>query len=261
MTVQRVSSKWAKTKILLLNKSLASYVPDTAIYSYNELQHMLDAHILVYIKPDQGTYGNGVMCVEKASGLLEEHTSANAVHYLLRYETKTEVYKELDALHRAVVHLCGGKEYIIQKGITLLKKNGSPFDLRVLTQQTPSGSWESTGMIGRVAAHQKIITNHHSGGTTAHFRSLMKDHMNPEEAEQLRRKLKDLGVQVAGQLQKKYRNLKEIGLDIAIDERFHIWILEVNTKPALFPFKKFFKNPAIYRKVKKYALAYGRRKL
>ncbi|QCT00736.1 hypothetical protein E6C60_0007 [Paenibacillus algicola] len=261
MTVQRVSSKWAKTKILLLNKDLASYVPDTRIYSLSELQQMLDAYNLVYIKPDQGTYGNGVMCAEKVTVPLSEHSGGISAQYILRYETSTEAYKELDSLHRAITQLCAGKEYIIQKGIRLLKQGGSPFDLRVLTQKTPDGGWESTGIIGRVAALQKIITNHHSGGTTAHFRSLMKEHMNMEETEQLRRKLKDLGVRTAKQLQKKYRNLKEIGLDIAIDERFDIWILEVNTKPALFPFKKFFKNPAVYRKVKKYALAYGRRKL
>ncbi|MGV2787244.1 YheC/YheD family protein, partial [Clostridium perfringens] len=28
--------------------------------------------------------------------------------------------------------------------------------------------------------------------------------------------------------------------------------------PALFPFKKFFKDPSLYNQVKKYATAYGR---
>ena len=59
-------------------------------------------------------------------------------------------------------------------------------------------------------------------------------------------------------MQKSYPNLKEIGLDIAIDKSWNIWILEVNTKPALFPFKKFFKDPSIYKQVEKYANAYGR---
>ncbi|WP_234972743.1 YheC/YheD family protein [Paenibacillus vortex] len=68
-----------------------------------------------------------------------------------------------------------------------------------------------------------------------------------------------VGVNVAAQLQKSYPNLKEIGLDVAIDERWNIWILEVNTKPALFPFKKFFKDPSVYKQVKKYADAYGRK--
>ncbi|NMO94172.1 YheC/YheD family protein [Paenibacillus lemnae] len=257
MTVQRVSSKWAKTTILLKNKGLASYVPTTRLYSLDELAYMLETHTLVYIKPDRGTYGNGVMCAERVA--VDEGGDKESVHYILRYETKTEQYADLEQLHRAVSLLCQGKEYLIQQGIRLLKYKGCSFDLRVLAQRTPLGRWESTGIIGRVAAYQKIVTNHHSGGTVKHYKTLMAEHMNADEAENIRRELKDLGVNVAYQLQKQYKDLKEIGLDVAIDDRWNIWILEVNTKPALFPFKKFFKNKDIYRKVRKYAHAYGRK--
>ena len=72
----------------------------------------------------------------------------------------------------------------------------------------------------------------------------MTEHMTAEEAENIRKELNVLGVNVASHLQKSYPKLKEIGLDIAIDGRWNIWILEVNTKPALFPFKKFSRIPA-----------------
>ncbi|MGV2787353.1 YheC/YheD family protein, partial [Clostridium perfringens] len=49
MTIQRVASKWAKTKILLKNKGLASYVPSTRQYSLEALEDMLGTHTLVYI--------------------------------------------------------------------------------------------------------------------------------------------------------------------------------------------------------------------
>lgn len=256
MTVQRVSSKWTKTKIILKNKGLASYVPATSLYSFDELEHMLEAHTLIYIKPDRGTYGNGVMCAEQIYN--READSNVEKTYVLRYETKTEHFTELEQLHKTIRNLCQGKEYLIQQGIRMLRYNDCPFDLRVLTQKTPDGQWESTGIIGRIAAKQKIITNHHSGGTVMHYKPLMTAHMTITEAENIRQELKNLGTNVAAQLQKYYPNLKEIGLDVAIDDRWNIWILEVNTKPALFPFKKFFKDPSIYRKVKKYARAYGR---
>lgn len=255
MTVQRVSSKWAKTKMILKNKGLVSYVPATRLYSIEALEQMLEAHTLVYIKPDRGTYGIGVMCVETIDTGEPDNSSKS---YKLRYETTTEYYKTLEQLDKTIRSLCQGKEYIVQQGIRLLRHKEHSFDLRVLVQKTPSGRWESTGIIGRVAAKQKIITNHHSGGTVKHFKLLMSEHMTTTEAENIRGELKDLGVNIALQLQKFYPNLKEIGLDVAIDARWNIWILEVNTKPALFPFKKFFKDPAIYQKVKKYANAYGR---
>lgn len=257
MTVQRVSSKWTKTKIILKNKGLASYVPATSLYSLEALEQMLETYTLVYIKPDRGTYGNGVMCVEiNLSG--DPDSSESIKTYTLRYETITKHFSTVEQLDKTVRHLCQGKEYLIQQGIRLLRHKGRSFDLRVLAQKTPSGRWESTGIIGRVAAKEKIITNHHSGGSIKHFKVLMSEHMTPTEAENIRDELNVLGVNIASQLQKAYPNLKEIGLDVAIDERWNIWILEVNTKPALFPFKKFFKDKSVYHKVKKYADAYGR---
>lgn len=269
MAIQRVASKWTKTKILLQNKGLAAYIPTTRQYSLDALREMLSAHMVVYIKPDRGTYGIGVMSVELI--MPEVTTESNELHegenseesftpsYRLRYEQKMEVYTSIDALHKTLKSLINNREYLIQQGIDLLKSDGRPFDLRVLTQKSPSGQWVTTGMIGRVAAENKIVTNHHSGGVAKHFKTLMSEHMNSEEIENIRQELKILGINVAAQLQKSYPRLKEIGLDVAIDNRWNIWILEVNTKPALFPFKKFFKDPSIYNTVRRYALAYGRK--
>lgn len=219
---------------------------------------MLGTHTLVYIKPDRGTYGVGVMSVEQLQTQNGDADETTATSYKLRYEQKTEIFTSLESLDKTLSALFQGKEYLIQQGIHLLRHKGRPFDLRVLTQKSPSGQWVSTGIIGRVAAKNKIITNHHSGGVAQHYKTLMTEHMTAEEAENIRKELNVLGVNVASQLQKSYPKLKEIGLDIAIDGRWNIWILEVNTKPALFPFKKFFKDPSIYNQVKKYATAYGR---
>lgn len=258
MAIQRVASKWAKTKILQKNKGLASYVPPTREYSFEALQEMLGTYSLVYIKPDRGTYGIGVMSVEQIHPPITDETETSDPSYKLRYEQETRVFTSVENLHKEVGKLSRGQPYLIQQGIHLLTYKGRPFDLRVLTQKSPSGQWVTTGIIGRVAAKNKIITNHHSGGTVQHYKPLMLGHMTAQEAENIRKELHTLGVNVAAQLQKSYPNLKEIGLDVAIDERWNIWILEVNTKPALFPFKKFFKDPSIYKQVKKYASSYGR---
>ncbi|MGO4274873.1 YheC/YheD family protein, partial [Paenibacillus sp. TAF58] len=46
-----VGSKWIKTKILLLNKDLRKFVPETRIYSQTNLLHMLNKYKMVYVKP------------------------------------------------------------------------------------------------------------------------------------------------------------------------------------------------------------------
>ncbi|MGN7358831.1 YheC/YheD family protein [Paenibacillus sp. SAF-054] len=266
MAIQRVSSKWAKTKVLLRDSHITRYVPLTLKYSRNALGEMLNQHSLVYIKPDTGTYGNGVMCVERLhepenihSNHDQDESAGNvAEHYRLNFVTSSEEFSSLDDLHKAIRARTHQKLYLLQQGIPKLKFRDRSFDLRVLTQKTPYGSWETTGIIGRVAAKNKIITNYHSGGTIGMLDDLLKEHASPGQINALERELYALGVDTAKQLQKDYPRLKEIGLDVALGSDLYPWILEVNTLPAIFPFKKFFKDKSVYRRIERYAVAYGR---
>ncbi|MNN54888.1 Endospore coat-associated protein YheD [compost metagenome] len=153
----------------------------------------------------------------------------------------------------------GARLYLIQQGIDMLTYRRRKFDLRALVQKTPKNTWETTGFIGRLAAPHKIITNHHGGGEIMTMESLLAPYLTPKEFIELYKEMKKLGVLTAAGLARKYPNLKEIGIDIAIDQAIKLWILEVNTLPALFPFKTL-ENKDIYKKIRRYAVAYGRYK-
>lgn len=256
MAIQRIASKWEKTKVLKQGEHLVPYIPDTRRYSLAQLKDMLGAYQMVYIKPDCGTYGIGVMCAEIEK---DEIDNNKAPQYNLKYGTHSEGHQSIEHLHRSIKDKIGSKSYLIQKGIDLLTYKHRKFDLRALVQKTPHNTWETTGFIGRVAAPHKIVTNHHSGGTALPIEELLGPHLAPPQFANLYKEMKSLGVQAASQLSRKYPKLKEIGLDLAIDEQFRIWILEVNTKPALFPFK-WLEDKGIYKKVRRYAVAYGRLK-
>lgn len=261
LTIQRVSSKWAKTKVLLQSRQLTRYIPLTRKYSRAALAEMLNERSLVYIKPDIGTYGNGVMSVERLHELKPQEQGsepASPEKYKLHYVTSSQEFSSLDDLHRAIRDRTQQKLYLLQHGIFKLKYRDRSFDLRVLTQKTPYGSWETTGIIGRVAAKNKIITNYHSGGSIRMLDEVLEEHATQERINLLEKELYELGVETAKQLQKEYPRLKEIGLDVAIDQNLIPWILEVNTLPAILPFKKFFKDKSIYRRIERYAIAYGR---
>ncbi|MBT2293321.1 YheC/YheD family protein [Paenibacillus albidus] len=277
MRIQRVSSKWAKTEVILQSRSLSLYIPDTRKYSFDTLKELLGLYSMVYIKPDRGTYGSGVMRAEQRTVNLrpslhpgsEEHaTDTNGgvekaieeqVIYILRYGKGAEVFTTPELLHEALLQRIQNRVYLIQKGIDLLQHKKRPFDLRVLTQKTPAGTWETTGMLGRVAAPRKIVTNYHSGGSIYTVRTLFKEHMNAAEAAAAINHLRVLGVQIARQLETAYPRIKEIGLDVALDHHHNLWVLEVNTLPAIVVFN-IFRNKSIYRRIHRYATAYGRLK-
>ncbi|QWU16308.1 YheC/D like ATP-grasp [Paenibacillus sophorae] len=268
MRIQRVPSKWAKTEVILLNRSLMPYIPDTRKYDPAALSEMLGLYETVYIKPDRGTYGSGVMRAERRSlnltpsgteksGGNEEEGSHSSILYILRYGTKAQAYRSIEELHQAIAERTQERFYLIQKGIGLLCYKKLPFDLRVLVQKSPEGRWETTGLLGRVAAPQKIVTNYHNGGRVLSVEPLLAEHMKHNELLAMITHLKNLGADTGRQLETAFPGMKEIGLDVAMDDHHDLWILEVNTLPSLVVFK-MFEDKAIYRKIRRYAAAYGR---
>lgn len=268
MRIQRVASKWAKTEAILQNDSLAPYIPETRKYDMLSLDEMLGLYETVYIKPDHGTYGSGVMRADRKSvsftpgQAAKEEKADNAdsnrtTLYILRYGTLARAFHTLDELHRAITERIGDRLYLIQKGIDLLHYHKRPFDLRVLVQKNPAHVWETTGLLGRAAAPQKIVTNYHNGGKILTIEEALSEHFTGKDRPDFINRLKDLGVHIGRQLETAYPGLKEIGLDVAVDTHHDIWILEVNTLPSLVVFK-MFKDKSIYRKIRRYAAHYGR---
>lgn len=256
MAIQRIASKWEKTVILRQNELIRPYIPDTRKYSAEHLGEMLNTYGVVFIKPDRGTYGIGVMSAE----LWHNELDASAGHqYKLRHGIQTELFSTMEELHASISSHIDKRLYLIQTGIRTLTFRRSKFDIRALVQKTPHKTWETTGFIGRLAAPQKIITNYRSGGTIMTIESLFEPHLTPKQFTGMYKEMKVLGVRVAAQLARRFPNLKEIGLDLAIDEQHRIWILEVNTLPALFPFKHLT-NKEIFKKIQRYAVHYGRLK-
>ncbi|WP_246021797.1 YheC/YheD family protein [Paenibacillus zeisoli] len=269
MSIQRIASKWKKTQIILQLPNLQPYIPETRKFSVEDLRAMIHQYGLIYIKPDRGTYGNGVMSAEyylaapEKNGEIENEANlvkeSPAPQYKLRFGIQSQIYNTFEELHSALMDKIKKRDYLIQQGIHLLTYHRRKFDIRVLVQKNLKREWETTGYIARLGALQKIITNHHGGGTSYPVEQLLSPHMDERQLELLLSELRQIGTQVGYQLQHAYPRLKELGLDIAVDAEFKAWILEVNTLPALFPFKEL-KDKRIYRRIRRYAVHYGRLK-
>lgn len=246
---RHVLSKWAKTKALLAHSDLRNVVPETRRMNRQNLRTMLEKLKMVYIKPDKGTFGNGVMRVELRGD--------NKMPYRYQHGVAVKKFSTFDAMYDSLRKTTRNKSYLVQKGIHLLKYKKRRFDLRVMVQQTPKKIWETTGVIGRVAHPKKIVTNFHNGGTLMPVERLLKAYMPENEREEYINDLRALGLKLAKQLHKTFRGIKEIGADIGLDRQYKPWVLEVNTSPDPYIFRKL-KDKSIFRKIVKYARAYGR---
>jgi hypothetical protein len=230
---------------LVTNKELSGNVPETKLYNKSMLKTMLDRYNMVYVKPNRGTGGKGIIRVEKmARG-----------SYKFQMNTTISMFNSFERMADSINKKTNSEKYVIQQGIHLLCHSNRLFDLRIMVQKNPKGEWETTGVIGRLGHPKKIVTNVCKGGSSKPIEVLLKDHV-PNIAE-YKKRLKSLGYQAAKQLNKTFPRIKELGLDVGINRNLHPWILEANPQPAIYGFKTL-EDKSIYQKIYRYQKAYGR---
>lgn len=245
--VQTVSSKLIKTKLLVGGK-LAIHVPSTVPFSGTGLKEMLGKYGIVYVKPDTGSQGIGIMRVERmAKGRYRYQIG------LQRFEFDTYA-----GMYRSVRRKMGERLHLIQQGVRVLRFEGRPFDFRVMVQKNAAGRWAVTGIAGRVAHPGKIVSNGSQGGTIYEAARLLGPAAGRAGAARTIGAMRRLALQAADRLGREYPAMNELGIDIAVDRELKPWILEVNTRPDPCPFVKLEDRTAI-RRIVRYGRRYGRR--
>jgi glutathione synthase/RimK-type ligase-like ATP-grasp enzyme len=198
---------------------------------------------MVYVKPKGGEKGKGVMRARKLRGLRR---------YELRFNQKTRKAYSVAALHRLIRRHKKSGAYIIQQGIRMMKYRGRSFDIRVMTQRkSTKSSWVMTGMCARVAASGLIVTNTSQGGDVLPVWTVLRANMSRKRARSMTGRIERLSLRIARRYAKKRPRSVVFGVDIAVDRKRRVWMLELNTKPGLVPFR-YLKDKSMYRRMLKY---------
>ncbi|WP_336773605.1 YheC/YheD family protein [Paenibacillus sp. MMO-58] len=227
--------KWLKHVALSGEEELRDYLPDTEQFTPKGFISMIDRYPVLFVKPDLGMKGQGVMKVYYKDGRIVVRTEDS------RYSFQSAKFAAIK-----LKQLIGTKRYLMQQGIDLIQINGNPIDFRILLHLRRDETWKFFGVMGKVAAPNRFVTNHSSGGKAIRLHQALG--LTRQECEPWETKLRDMAFKVASGMKKHFPLITELGLDVAIDTEHRVWLLEANTKPQ-FQLFRYHSNPKLYAQI------------
>lgn len=218
-----IGGKMAIHRQLARERSVASHLPGTQLLaSAQNLSSMLSRYKEVYIKPVNGSQGQGITRVSKRNGRYTVKTSNN---------TKEAEYLSITDVIQHIRSFTPSRQLMIQQGIRV--KGNPHFDFRVLVQRNRCNQWMVTGVAARVGSRSSITTNLHTGGHAETAGEVLCSRgFSCEQAALIKASMEELAIQIAEVLSKKRLLVGELGLDFIVDSHGKVWFLEANPKPA-----------------------------
>lgn len=220
--------KWTKHKLLLKEKKLVPYLPATKLLSEATFTKYLNRYGEAIIKPNRGSFGYGVFKVTDMGNDCFEIHGAN----------RKEIFTGKKLAYDTIIKNINKRKMIIQRVIPLAKKDGHPFDIRVMVQRRKNTSnWVVTGKLAKVAGNGFFITNAAREVLTVE-EAIQKStiELQNQEIKNMMDELERASILIGETLQKYYPKRHEMGIDMGIDDEGHLWIIEVNLRPSISMF-------------------------
>ncbi|GAA3407982.1 YheC/YheD family protein [Paenibacillus hodogayensis] len=219
-TVSRqVASKWVKTSVLRQDSRVAPYIPETRIFSPDNLSAMLGHYGRVVIKPVVGTGGQGVIMIIKSGS-----------SYVMRHRRKVRRFGSFGGLLAAVRSLRRKRTYLIQRGIQLATIRGRPIDYRVKMVKE-KGNWVTRSMVGRLANPGMFVTNLCRGGTMMSSAQGIRRSLSSKVVRRKKNEMRNVTRISIPLLERHFPGIGQLGFDYGFDRSGKMWIFEVNTRP------------------------------
>jgi hypothetical protein len=218
-----IASKLERQRIMARKRALRPYLIKTGKFGRLRLRKYLKRYKTVFVKPVYGRGGRGIIKVSKRG----------ARSYRLQKGSRARMFRSKRRVAGEVKKLTRGKPYLVQRGIRLLTLGGRPIDFRIFMLK-PGHKWVCMGIMGRWAAPGRVVTNYSAGGKALSLSGALKASrgLSHSRIRHIERKLIRIGHQVAKAFSGRYRHVRKLGIDVALDRRLRIWILEPNTDPG-----------------------------
>lgn len=226
----RIGSKWKLHKAFAKNPVLADALPHTRILTTATLAAMIRQYGEVYIKPASGGQGKGVSWVKKVKG-----------GYIYRKNGLRGRRSGKVQSIAAVRSICRvpGRVMLVQQAIHILPYQNRVFDVRALVQRREDGQWALTGMVARLGAKHRKVSNIHAGGRAVPLDAiLVESGASPDQVEAVKERIRAIALAAAETVAQTARHVGELGIDVAIDTDYRCWLIEANSRTGRISFHR-----------------------
>lgn len=229
--------KLTKHKLLSKSRSLSTAIPQTLVLNKQHFFRLMMKYGSVIIKPSKGKGG---------TGLIKVTTVSEGIYKIHRKKRKDTIIG-LSRTYDFIRSYCKGV-YLVQKMIPLAEIDGQPFDVRVIVQRKKA-TWHVTGTLAKIAGRGFFITNlvESKGRALPIASAIRQSNMKGASLERIQARISQLALETASQLH-KYYNMKIVGIDLGIDTKGQVWIIEANLSPDKTYFLRL-KDKSMYRRI------------
>jgi glutathione synthase/RimK-type ligase-like ATP-grasp enzyme len=223
----RFLSKWEVHERLVNENHLKPHIPETKIFSKENLFEFGKKYETLFIKPIHGSQGRNIFKLTKEKNLFTIKTSLPSIP-----EGLSNPFS-LEDIYQFLKTLLNSRIYILQQGIPLTAYESRGMDFRVLCHKTFNNHWNVTSVVARISAEDEFVSNIARGGEILAPLKALGYLMNKKDAKETLARMKELSIETAAALSLQSPGIiGELGIDIGIDEESHPWLIEVNSKPS-----------------------------
>lgn len=209
--------------------SISKYLPESyAFQGLQTLKGMCAKHPVVFLKPIKGSLGKGIIRISRLEGGAFQTQTAQVGG------TRRQAYPSLAKLYTALSGKMKATRYQIQQGLSLIEADRRPIDFRALVQKNLSGNWNVTSIVARTAGGHHFVSNLARGGSLSTVKeAVLKSSLPSNLKGRIPSKLRKAALYIADAVDHQIpAHFGELGIDLAVDNAGHIWLLEVNSKPS-----------------------------
>ncbi|MFD2671437.1 YheC/YheD family endospore coat-associated protein [Marinicrinis sediminis] len=230
--------KWDVYRLLDGTSESRKYVPESIINpSADQIKRMLEKHQFIYLKPTSGSLGKGIyrLTYNSKKGYFSRFRS-NGKNVLLRFRSFGDLMNMLGQRKGRL------SRYVAQQGVRLVEIDRCPLDFRFHLVKNEQGKWQVAAIGAKKAGRGSVTTHLRTGGRLLTPQQALGHAFTEEKAKDIIAQSKEACIQLSEAIERNYSyQLGELGFDIGIDQKEHIWMFEANSKPG----RSIFKHPAL----------------